>query len=191
MVNATTTQNADLYKSLKGGLSNFGNYESPIEQVEHTKLTWYSQGIVTEFEVMTSDIININYEVSLYHKNHTRAILTAYANFLREDGPGDAVVQLEVSQNSTLVFYGHIGHVSSAPEFKPFRSIPVLKPFLPPTNGTVASFLFATVGSSGNGANGESPGSYVCAADSITIAIAHSYTDTTMTRLHKRYQMQS
>ncbi|KAF9731660.1 hypothetical protein PMIN07_001846 [Paraphaeosphaeria minitans] len=140
VVNATTKENADLYKSLKGGLSNFG--------------------IVTEFEVITSDIIEINYEVNLYHKNATRAILSAYADFLRQDGPGDAVVQLEVSQNSTLVFYGHIGHVSSAPEFKAFRSIPIMTPFLPPTNGTVASFLFATVGSSGNGANGESPGSY-------------------------------
>jgi len=140
---------------------------------------------------MTSNVLNINYEVSLYHTNSTRAILEAYVEFLRADGPGDAVVQVEVSPNSTLVFYGHVGHVGSSPEFKPFRSIPVMTQFVKPTNGTVASLLFATVGSSGNGANGESPGSYVCVVNPISVVFADTYADTTTPPLHKRYQTQN
>ena len=108
---------------------------------------------------MTSDIVDINYEINIYAANSTRDVLKAYVEFLRKDGPGDAVVQVEVSKDSTLLFLGHTGHVSSTPEFAPFRSIPVMTQFIKPTNGTVASLLFATVGSSGNGANGESPGS--------------------------------
>lgn len=138
IVNATPTQNADLYKALKGGLSNFG--------------------IVTEFEVLTSDIVDIHYEINIYPSNATRDLLKAYSEFLRRDGPGDAVVQLEVSKDSTLLFMGHTGHVASTPEFDVFRGIPVLTQFLKPTNGTVASLLFATVGSSGN-KGGLSPGS--------------------------------
>ncbi|KAJ4348483.1 uncharacterized protein N0V89_009858 [Didymosphaeria variabile] len=119
-------------------------------------------GIITEFEVMTSNIVDINYEVSLYAPNSTRAILKAYVDFLHEveGGTGDASIQLEMTPDHTLVFYGHVGHVSSAPEFAPFRSIPVMTPFIPPTNGTVAQLLFAAEGSSGQGPNGASPGSY-------------------------------
>ncbi|KAL1602685.1 hypothetical protein SLS60_006105 [Paraconiothyrium brasiliense] len=120
------------------------------------------QGIITEFEVMTSDIVDINYEVSLYAPNATRAILKAYVDFLHEveGGTGDASIQLEMTPDHTLVFFGHVGHVSSAPEFAPFRSIPVMTHFIPPTNGTVAQLLFAAEGSSGQGPNGASPGSY-------------------------------
>ena len=117
---------------------------------------------------MTSDVVDINYEVSLYAPNNTKAILTAYTDFLHRtnDGNGDASVQIEVTQNYTLIFFGHVGHVSSSPEFEPFRSIPVLKTFIPPTNGTVGSLLTATAGQSGQGGSSESPGSYVCIATS-------------------------
>ncbi|KAH7014660.1 hypothetical protein B0J12DRAFT_611307 [Macrophomina phaseolina] len=142
VVNATINENADLYKSLKGGLSNFG--------------------IITEFEVMTSDVVDINYEVSLYSPNSTKAVLEAYIDFLHENnnGTGDSSVQIEVTQNYTLIFFGHVGHVNSTPEFEPFRSIPVLKTFIAPTNGTVNSLLFATAGQSGQAGSSESPGSY-------------------------------
>jgi len=120
---------------------------------------------------MTTDVVDINYEVALYAPNNTKAILTAYVNFLNENngGSGDANVQIEVTQNYTLIFYGHVGHVPSAPESKPFRSIPILKTFIPPTNGTVTSLLFATEGQSGQAGSSDSPGSYVCVLDSLKI----------------------
>lgn len=102
---------------------------------------------------MTSDVVNINYEVSLYSPSNTKTVLESYINFLLEsnNGDGNATVQIEVSANYTLVFYGHVGHVGSTPEFGPFRSVPVMTSLLPPTNGTINKLLFSTEGQSGSG----------------------------------------
>lgn len=141
---------------------------------------------------MTSDVVDINYEVSLYSPNSTKAVLKAYIDFLHENnnGTGDASVQIEVTQNYTLIFFGHVGHVSSTPEFQPFRSIPVLKTFIAPTNGTVSSLLFATAGQSGQAGSSESPGSYVAFRLPFKPFFAHFRADTMAPLFHTQYQTQ-
>jgi hypothetical protein len=97
---------------------------------------------------MTSDVVNINYEVSLYSPANTKTILESYFNFLHEsnNANGDSTVQIEVTANYTLVFYDHVGHVGNTPEFEPFRSVPVMRTFISPTNGTISKLLFSTEG---------------------------------------------
>jgi hypothetical protein len=141
---------------------------------------------------MTSDIVDIHYEVSLYSPNFTKAILIAYIDFLHanNNSTGEASVKIQVTQNYTLIFFGHIGHVGPTPEFQPFRSIPVLKSFIAPTNSTVNSLLSATEGQSGQAGSSGSPGSYVCIPTASSTVIAHSHADTTAPLFRTPYQTQ-
>ncbi|KAL8826048.1 MAG: hypothetical protein Q9191_004034, partial [Dirinaria sp. TL-2023a] len=127
IVNATPTQNADLYKALKGGLTNMG--------------------IVTEFEVMTNTFTNIYYEIYLYAPSSTAALIDAYANYLSDPNTDvNSNVELEIAANFTLAFYGYNAHTNRPKVFDPFYKIPTTSTFFPPTNGTVNDIVFGVDG---------------------------------------------
>ncbi|KAJ5951558.1 uncharacterized protein N7479_009971 [Penicillium vulpinum] len=127
IVNATQTENADLYKGLKGGLNNFG--------------------IVTEYDLITNTGINIYYEINTYTISNTPAVLAAYAKYLL-DLDINSNVEIQVNPTYTLVFYGYLGHVSTPATFGPFSGIPVASTIYPPTNGSLSELLL-TIGSAG------------------------------------------
>ncbi|KAJ5359803.1 hypothetical protein N7517_008994 [Penicillium concentricum] len=136
IVNATSTEHADLYKGLKGGLNNFG--------------------IVTEYDLTTNTGIDAYYEINTYTVANTPAVLTAYATYLL-DADINSNVEIQINPNYTLVFYGYIGHVSTPAAFDPFADIPVASTLYPPTNGSLSELLL-TIGSAGLTTEGVSYG---------------------------------
>ena len=141
IVDATPTLNSDLYKALKGGLSNFGESVA-CSKSAGLRLISRLVGIVTEFDLMTNDFFEISYEVVLYHPEDTPALLRAYANYTANETDTNSIVQVQVMANYSLGFYGYKGYVNSPAPFVPFRSLPILQTVLPQTNGTVNSLLF-------------------------------------------------
>lgn len=123
IVDATPKQNADLYKALKGGLTNLG--------------------IVTEFEVLTNTNTDIYYEIYLYTPEHTPTLLQAYANYLLRNGSDTSSdVQIQVRANYSLAFYGYNTHTERPAVFDTFYRIPTKSTFFPPTNGTFNDIIF-------------------------------------------------
>lgn len=120
---ATASQNADLFKALKGGLTNLG--------------------VVTEFDMITNDYNKAYYEVYLYKPADTPAVLKAYANYLSNpnvDPKSQAAVQ--VNPTYTFAFLGYIGTANRPAMFNEFYKIPVLSTVAPPTNGTINQLIF-------------------------------------------------
>ncbi|KAJ5186090.1 FAD-binding type 2 [Penicillium cf. griseofulvum] len=127
IVNATATEHADLYKGLRGGLSNFG--------------------IVTEYDLSTNTGIDVFYQINTYTVANTPAVFAAYATYLL-DADINSNIEIQANPNLTLVFFGYLGHVSKPTAFDRFSNIPVASTMYPPTNGSLSDLLL-TIGSAG------------------------------------------
>ncbi|KXG51728.1 FAD-binding, type 2 [Penicillium griseofulvum] len=136
IVNATATEHADLYKGLKGGLSNFG--------------------IVTEYDLTTNTGIDVLYHINTYTIANTPAVFAAYATYLL-DADINSNIEIQANPNFTLVFFGYLGHVSTPAAFDRFSDIPVASTMYPPTNGSLSDLLL-TIGSAGLTSEGVSYG---------------------------------
>ncbi|KAJ5769069.1 hypothetical protein N7520_003628 [Penicillium odoratum] len=152
IVNATQTENADLFKGLKGGLNNFG--ENDFIYASFPQLI--VPGIVTEYDLATNTGVNIFYEINTYTLANTPAVLAAYATYL-QDADINSNVEIQINPTYTMVFYGYVGHVSTPATFDVFSDIPVASVLYPPTNGSLPELLL-TIGASGLSSDGISYG---------------------------------
>lgn len=143
IVDATPKQNADLYKALKGGLTNLGKSELCTSFPADSEADKRTSGIVTEFEVLTNTNTDIYYEIYLYTPEHTPTLLQAYANYLLRNGSDTSSdVQIQVRANYSLAFYGYNTHTERPAVFDTFYRIPTKSTFFPPTNGTFNDIIF-------------------------------------------------
>ncbi|KAL9618591.1 MAG: hypothetical protein Q9160_006702 [Pyrenula sp. 1 TL-2023] len=120
---ASATSNTDLFRALKGGLTNLG--------------------IVTEFDLLTNSYNNIYYEIYLYAPSSTPALLTAYANYLTSPTlDPKSQVSVQVQPTYTLLFLGYIGQPASRPSiFSEFHALPPQTTIAAPTNSTIPALL--------------------------------------------------
>lgn len=152
IVNATANHNADLFKALKGGLTNMG--------------------IVTAFDLKTYPYYDIYIEIYLYNQTNTPALLTAYANYLSKPNVDPlSQVAVQVTPKFTLGFYGYIGKANRPAIFNEFYKIPVTTTFSPPTNGTFTDLIFGFYG------NAVSPGSSYSASLSHKVVSPQFFQD--------------
>ena len=92
---------------------------------------------------MTSTSTDIYYEIYLYAPNSTTALIEAYGNYLSNPATdANSIVELDITANYTLVFYGYNAHTNRPKVFEPFYKIPTQSTFFPPTNGTVNDIVF-------------------------------------------------
>jgi hypothetical protein len=150
-VNATATEHADLYKGLKGGLSNFGKTDIIYRFSQLTGL-----GIVTEYDLTTNTGIDVLYQINTYTIANTPTVFAAYATYLL-DADINSNIEIQANPNFTLVFFGYLGHVSTPAAFDRFSDIPVASTMYPPTNGSLSDLLL-TIGSAGLTSEGVSYG---------------------------------
>ena len=101
VLNATQTENPQLYRGLKGGMSNFG-----MSDLHLLCISAYSAGIVLDFEIMTHPHTTISFGISVYAPNNTEAVLKAYTNYLLVNSDNQTNIEVEVTTDYTLVFYG-------------------------------------------------------------------------------------
>lgn len=93
---------------------------------------------------MTNPYLHIYYEVQAYSIINTPALLKAYAEHIADPASNPkSSVQLQLSSNITLAFYGYEVQTNDLSAFEKFRSIPVLKTVIPPHNGTVTELAIA------------------------------------------------
>ena len=138
----------DLYKALKGGLTNFGNETGDISSSSNCETNRKCiLGIVAEFDVMTNSFMNIYYEIYLYTPANTPALIEAYGNYLADPNTDvNSNVELEIRANFSLAFYGYNAHANKPAVFNSFYKIPTSSTFFPPTNGTVNDVVFGVDG---------------------------------------------
>ncbi len=118
IVNATRQERADLYKALKGGMSNFG--------------------IVTEFELITEPSKPVYYSGYQYSAQDTPAFLGAYGDYLADTRTDPkSSIQIAVTPAGTTAFIAYDKAVATSKDFARFASIPKQKTLIPPTNGTL------------------------------------------------------
>ena len=139
----------DLYKALKGGLANFGNQANGGPTFTKFGANCnYILGIVAEFDVMTNSFMDIYYEIYFYKPTETPALIEAYGNYLADPNTDvNSNVELEITANYSLAFYGYNAHANKPSVFDPFYNIPTSSTFFPPTNGTVNDVVFGVDGS--------------------------------------------
>ncbi|KAF4636553.1 hypothetical protein G7Y89_g1531 [Cudoniella acicularis] len=135
ILNATSTENSDLFHALKGGITNFG--------------------IVTEFDLDTiPNSNNIYFEIYLYTPENTPAVLSAFANWTSNPNTDiKSNIEIRVQNTQTLAFLGY-----SEPTFRPavfneFYKIPVLSTESGPTNGTLLDVVASPAANAPNPGN--------------------------------------
>ncbi|KAL9079555.1 MAG: hypothetical protein Q9157_001552 [Trypethelium eluteriae] len=120
VMNASVTENPDLYWALKGGGPNFG--------------------IVTRFEVNSVPVRNIWYNVSVYPNSQVPAIFDAMTEW-QENGAIDdtlGTVALIVGLETTEVGLLYAQPTYRPDSFTPFYGLAAGTVVIPPTNGTLA-----------------------------------------------------
>ncbi|KAL2834783.1 6-hydroxy-D-nicotine oxidase [Aspergillus pseudoustus] len=131
IVNATPQENADLYRALKGGGSNFG--------------------IITRFDLHTHPLIPLQYSITLYNPTDYTNINRATLN-LQETMESDPKLGSFTNYQPTFVAVGLIragDEAASASEgeieaFKPFDALESkMMTVCPTTNGTIGSLAKA------------------------------------------------
>ncbi|KAI1366415.1 FAD-binding domain-containing protein [Xylaria arbuscula] len=133
IVKASSSQNPDLYKALRGGAANFG--------------------IVTTFELQVYPLGQMNFEARAYGLNQTADVLTALAEF-NNVGMKDPLSSfgLQIQETGPIVLLQYSAPVHQPDCFKPFYDIPSYKQYFPATNGSFLDALdlagsgFAPVG---------------------------------------------
>ncbi|RDL32636.1 uncharacterized protein BP5553_09092 [Venustampulla echinocandica] len=119
ILDATATQNSDLFHGLKGGTANYG--------------------IVTEFDIETISNGNaIYYEIYLYAPSDTPAILEAFSNWtINADIKSN--VEVQIQNKITLVFLGYAEPANKPATFNDFYKVTPIKTMFGPTNASVIS----------------------------------------------------
>ncbi|KAI3325543.1 FAD-binding domain-containing protein [Xylariaceae sp. AK1471] len=133
IVNASSSQNSDLYRALRGGAANFG--------------------IVTTFELQVYPQGPMSFEARAYGLNQTAEVLTALAEF-NNVGMKDPLSSfgLQIQETGPIVLLQYSAAVHQPDCFKPFYDITSFKQYFPPTNGSLLDALalsgggFAPVG---------------------------------------------
>ncbi|TAQ84222.1 hypothetical protein B7494_g7451 [Chlorociboria aeruginascens] len=149
IIDATGTENADLYHALKGGMQNFG--------------------VVTEFDLQTIPNSNdIYYEIYLFPTNDTAGLLEAVANWTNNPNTDPkANIELQVMSDFNLLFLGYSQHTQPPPDFLPFRKFTPSTTIFGPTNGTINDVVNSPA------ADGPPPG------NTYTVSYTHKVPDST------------
>lgn len=118
IVNANATSNKDLYRALRGGGNNFG--------------------IVTRFDMRTSDTHNIWYSIVAYSPSDYEKVMPALAEVQAnmEKDP-KANVYMLASKSSIIVAFFYAEPADSPAAFAPLLNLKTMAVSVPPTNGTV------------------------------------------------------
>ncbi|KAJ5690711.1 hypothetical protein N7462_005103 [Penicillium macrosclerotiorum] len=126
LVNANARDNADLYRALKGGGSNFG--------------------IVTRFDLETHPLINVQYTIKLYNPEDYIGINKATIA-VQEAMETDPKIGLFTNFNNGFVAVGLLYADTPSeplPAFEPFHSLTsLINTVIPKTNGTLLSLAQA------------------------------------------------
>ena len=110
-------------------------------------------GVVTEFDLMTNQLLNISYTVQQYNLSQAPDLLEAYANYLTDENSDvKSSIQLEFTNKFALAFYGYGEFAAKPAVFESFRRIPPAQTLIPSKNGSVLTLLADT------GGDGSSPG---------------------------------
>ncbi|KAI0409145.1 FAD-binding domain-containing protein [Xylaria palmicola] len=133
VVIASPSQNADLYKALRGGATNFG--------------------IVTTYEIQVYPQGPMSFEARAYGHNQTAEVLTALAEF-NNVGMKDPLSSfgLQIQETGPVVLLQYSKPAYKPACFKPFYDITSFQQYFPATNGSFLDALalggggFAPVG---------------------------------------------
>ena len=118
IVNANSTSNTDLYRALRGGGNNFG--------------------IVTRFDMRTSEVHDIWYSIVAYEPKDYEKVMLALAEVQAnmEKDP-KANVYMLASKSKIIVAFFYAEPADSPDAFAPLLSLNTMAVSVPPTNGTV------------------------------------------------------
>ena len=142
IISANADENPDLFRALKGGGPNFGKLVFPLRFPLLNEVS----GIVTRFDIETHPLHHVQYSLNLYDPSDYINILNATVQ-VQEAMDSDPKIGFFLNVNPTVIIAGilYAGWPVSQP--KAFDAFARLKsfwgPFIPTTNGTVASLTSA------------------------------------------------
>jgi FAD/FMN-containing dehydrogenase len=122
VVNASASQNSDLWKALKGGGNNFG--------------------IVTRYDLYTVPLHDLWYKGITFNATQASTVLPAIVqtqNNMESDANAGIIIQVGFGAFQVVFIYAkHVGATPSV--FKPLDALSGSTVAIPPTNGTALSF---------------------------------------------------
>ncbi|KAI1431618.1 FAD-binding domain-containing protein [Xylaria sp. CBS 124048] len=122
IVNASfANENADLYKALRGGGSNFG--------------------IVTLYEIYTQPIADVTIDARAYAPNQTADFFKAFAQFQKQNQTLRSSLTVQILETGPTVLMVYTGDVEHPTEFNPFYAIKPYQSLPTTTDGTLLDIL--------------------------------------------------
>ena len=136
-VNASATENSDLFWALKGGGPNFGIDCHLLEQMN---ICLTLAGIVTRFDVNTAPVRNIWFNCTLYPNSQVPAIFDAMVewqnNYAASDTLGTVALIIGLETTEIGLLYAEPTYMPAS--FAPFYNLAEGTVAIPPTNGTLS-----------------------------------------------------
>lgn len=142
VISANSTENSDLFRALKGGGSNFGDFQGSLSCRRVKANVSRYQGIVTRFDLQTYPLIKVQATISLYNPQDYVEIIKATVS-VQEEMEKDPNIGLFCNFNVGFVAVGMIyakGTDEQQTAFEPFHNLTsLISEVMPRTNGTLLS----------------------------------------------------